>query len=169
MNKVKVIYGSDTGVTEHVIDTFLLNMLNDFEVDLVEICNITDKDWESHDFYILGIPTWYDGELQSDWEDYFDTFKEIDFSNKTVAIFGLGDQVGYGDWFVDGIGILAKEVIANGGKIIGHWPKEGYEFNESKGLLDENTFYGLPLDEDNQDDQTEDRLNKWITLIKETI
>ena len=25
--------------------------------------------------FILGIPTWYDGVLQSDWEDYFDDFK----------------------------------------------------------------------------------------------
>ena len=79
MKNVKLIYGTDTGNTEHVIDTYIINELdnNNFEYELVEVSDISIDDWDSHDFYILGIPTWYDGELQSDWENYFETFKTV--------------------------------------------------------------------------------------------
>ena len=81
--RVKLIYGSDTGNTEHVIDNCLLSIFEPyFEIESKCINDITSDDWKSHDFYILSIPTWYDGELQSDWEDYFEEFKNIDFSDK---------------------------------------------------------------------------------------
>jgi len=89
MKKLKLVYGSDTGKTENVINNYLLDLLEKhFKVEVIEVLDIQPKDWNSHNFYILGIPTWYDGLLQSDWEDYFDDFKQIDFSNKTIALFG---------------------------------------------------------------------------------
>jgi len=60
-----------------------------------------------------------------------------------------------------------KEVLANGGTIIGNWPNEGYEFIESKASIDENTLYGLALDEDNQDEYTYDRVKDWAGQIKD--
>ena len=171
MKNVKLIYGTDTGNTEHVIDTYIINELdnNNFEYELVEVSDISIDDWDSHDFYILGIPTWYDGELQSDWENYFETFKTLDFTGKTIAVFGLGDQIGYDEWFCDGIGILAKVIIENGGKVIGYTEKDdSYDFDTTpKSLVDDNTFYGLCLDEDNQDDLTQDRLVNWVDKLKE--
>jgi flavodoxin I len=165
--KIKVIYGSDTGNTEHVIDTYLLSELNNYEVELIDVSNVTADTWNNDNFFILGIPTWYDGELQSDWEDYFEEFKKIDFNKKTVAIFGLGDQVGYDEWFCDGIGILAEVVISNGGKIIGYTKKDdSYNFDTTpKVLKDENTFYGLALDEDNQSELTQNRIQKWVKQL----
>ena len=158
--KIKIIYGSDTGSTEYVIDTYLLNELNNHEIELSKIADISINDWNNHNFFILGIPTWYDGELQSDWENYFEEFKKIDFTNKTVAIFGLGDQVGYEEWFCDGVGILARVVIDNGGKIIGYTKKDdSYDFDmKTKLMLDDETFYGLALDEDNQNELTHERI-----------
>ena len=169
--RIKLIYGTDTGNTENVIDNILLSALEDngFEVETIGVHTVTPEDW-NHDKFILGIPTWYDGELQSDWEDYFNIFKAISFKGKTVAIFGLGDQLGYDEWFCDGVGILAKVVIENGGKVIGLTEKDDtYDFDTNPiALKDENTFYGLCLDEDNQDDLTEERIEKWVaTLLKE--
>jgi len=166
--RVKLIYGSDTGNTERVIDDVLLGIFkSDFDFKTAGVHAVGSEDWESHDFYILGIPTWYDGELQSDWEDYFDDFKQIDFTGKTVAIFGLGDQIGYGEWFCDGVGILAKVVEENGGKVIGLTKKDdSFEFESSIALKDENTFWGLCLDEDNQDELTSERLENWYKQIK---
>ena len=115
------------------------------------------------------MPTWYDGVLQSDWEDYFDEFKKIDFKGKKVAIFGLGDQIGYSEFFVDGIGILAEVIIENGGEIIGNWPVDGYQFDKSKALVNEKYFYGLAIDEDNEDELTDDRFTKWVSLLKDEI
>jgi|TARA_B100000035_G_C20969738_1_gene540470 flavodoxin I len=166
--RLKLVYGSDTGNTENVIDNYLLSIFEPhFEIETISVSQITPEDWESHDFYILSIPTWYDGELQSDWEDYFEEFQTIDFTGKTVAVFGLGDQIGYDEWFCDGVGILAKVVEEKGGKVIGHTEKDdSFDFETSKALKDENTFWGLCLDEDNQDELTEERLENWFNKLK---
>ena len=166
--RVKLIYGSDTGNTENVVENILLDIFEPyFNIEIKEVGNLTPDDWTSHDFYILSIPTWYDGELQSDWEDYFDEFKTINFTGKKVALFGLGDQIGYDEWFCDGIGILAEVVEKNGGKVIGHTKKDdSFDFETSKALKNENTFWGLALDEDNQDELTEERLKNWFNKLK---
>jgi flavodoxin I len=168
MKNVKLIYGTDTGNTEYVIDTYIITELTNHNInyELVEVCDVSSSDWESHTFYILGIPTWYDGELQSDWEDYFEEFKKIDFTGKKVALFGLGDQIGYDEWFCDGVGILAKIASDNGGEIIGLTEKDdSYDFETSKALKDKNTFWGLCLDEDNQNELTKERLENWFKYL----
>jgi flavodoxin I len=165
--RIKLIYGTDTGNTELVKED-LTKLLEKDDITVTNIAEITPKDWESHNYYILGIPTWYDGDLQSDWEDYFEEFKEIDFTGKTVAIFGLGDQLGYEEWFCDGVGILAKVVLDNGGKVIGYTDKdESYDFDTTpKSIIKDDVFYGLCIDEDNQGELTQERLSKWVEQIK---
>ena len=164
--RIKLIYGSDTGNTE-LVTADLVKLLNKDDIEVVTVDKVTEKDWESHIYYLLGIPTWYDGELQSDWEDYFEEFKKINFTDKKVAIFGLGDQIGYDEWFCDGIGILGKVVIENGGKLLGYTQKDSsYDFDESLALADDSTLYGLALDEDNQPELTNERLKKWVIQIK---
>ena len=167
--QAKIIYGSDTGNTDYVIETYILNELNSYfdKVDHIDIYQMDPKEWDTSDLLIIGIPTWYDGELQSDWDDYFENFKMLDFTGKTCALFGLGDQIGYGEYFVDGIGILAEVILANGGNIIGHWPMEGYSFSESKAVVNETHFYGLAIDEDNEDDMTFDRVRMWSKKVAE--
>ena len=162
--RIKLIYGSDTGNTELVTED-LVKLLDNIEVTTV--ADLTPEDWD-HDKFILGIPTWYDGELQSDWEEYFEEFKTIDFTDKTVAIFGLGDQYGYDEWFCDGVGILAKEILKNGGTVIGYTDKdESYDFETTpKSIIKDDVFYGLCIDEDNQGELTQDRLKKWVEQLK---
>jgi flavodoxin I len=166
---VKIIYGSDTGNTDYVIETYLLNELSIHfkEVSHLNIYNIEAADWSDDVLFIIGVPTWYDGELQSDWDSYLDEFKKLDFKGKTFAMFGLGDQIGYGEYFVDGIGILAEVILKNGGEIIGFWPTEDYKFSASKALVNDHLFYGLAIDEDNEDEQTYDRVKSWVALLDE--
>ena len=163
---IKIIYGSDTGNTEDITN-MIVNLLDNTEVVNVE--DLEPEDWNSHKYYLLGIPTWYDGELQSDWESYFEEFKTIDFTGKKVAIFGLGDQLGYDEWFCDGIGILAKVILKNGGRVIGYTDKdESYDFDTTpKSIIKDDVFYGLCIDEDNQGELTQERLENWITQIKD--
>ena len=56
--------------------------------------------------------------------------------------------------------------MENGGKIIGRWPTEGYDFDYSV-AQDGDEFLGLGLDNDNQDEETEERLIIWAELITE--
>ena len=162
--RIKLIYGSDTGNTELVTED-LVKLLDNIEVTTV--ADLTPEDWE-YDNFILGIPTWYDGELQSDWEEYFEEFKTIDFTGKKVAIFGLGDQLGYEEWFCDGIGILAKEILKNGGTVIGYTTKDkSYDFETTpKSIIKDDVFYGLCIDEDNQGELTQERLKNWVEQLK---
>ena len=162
--RIKLIYGSDTGITELVTED-ISKLLDNIEVTTV--ADLTSEDWD-HDKFILGIPTWYDGELQSDWEEYFEEFKTIDFTGKKVAIFGLGDQLGYEEWFCDGIGILAKVILKNGGTVIGYTTKDkSYDFETTpKSIIKDDMFYGLCIDEDNQGELTQERLKNWVEQLK---
>ena len=162
--KIGIIWGSDSGDTEDTTMT-MEGKLSSYDIEIINVAESSIDDFRKFDLLILGISTWYDGDLQSDWEDFFPTFEEIDFTNKTVAIFGLGDQYGYDEYFIDGVGILAKQIIKKGGEIIGHWPTESYEFVKSKALMNDKPFYGLAIDEGNQYDLSAERIDKWLVSL----
>lgn len=163
--KIGLFFGSDEGNTEAVAYR-IQQRLGEGVVDVMDIADVTQLEFVEYDKILLGIPTWDFGQIQSDWEEFWDDVAEVDFSSKTVALFGLGDQFGYGDYFLDAMGMLHDVVVARGAKIVGYWPTEGYEFEASKALLPEqNLFMGLALDEDQQEELSADRLNRWCTQI----
>ena len=155
-----LIYSSYTGLTFD-ITTIIEKYLDLLKLEVLEVSSINSNDFLRFDFLMLGVPTWFVGELEPEWDDYFPDFENIDFTGKDIAIFGLGDQYGYPDNFVDGIGILAEVIIKNGGNIVGYWPNNGYDFNKSIGLAPNGMFYGLALDEDNQPELSEERVKLW--------
>ena len=167
MKKVKIITGSDTGNTEYVAKD-IQKLLEPMEVEIQKVHNIRPNDWDA-DFYILGAPTWFDGECSQDWNWYIKSgkFGEVDFTDKVVAIYGLGDQVGYPDYYCDAIGILGNIVLHNGGELVGFTNPTGHVFDHSKGFNDDiKKFMGLALDEDNQPDLTHERLDNWVKELQ---
>lgn len=166
MKKIGLFFGSDTGNTEEVANK-IQALIGEDKVDIYDMYDVETSTFDDYDQIILGLSTWHDGQLQSDWDSFFEDFKTVDFTGKTVALFGLGDQYVYSEYFVDGIGIIATEVLANGGKIVGKWSTEGYEHTESKGEMEEGYFVGLAIDEDNQFDETDERVEKWVAQITE--
>lgn len=58
----------------------------------------------------------------------------IDLKGKPVAVFGLGDAVGYSEYFCDAMEEIYSTFKATGAKMIGHWPADGYEHEGSKVL-----------------------------------
>lgn len=166
--KTGLFYGTETGNTEEVANSIeKLWKINELEV--VKADEMTVDDYAQFDIIIIGLPTWYDGELQSDFDEFFDDFETIDFTGKIVALFGLGDQVGYPEYFVDSLGILGEVILKNGGKIIGMWPREGYDFDESKALYNDELFYGLPLDFENQSEMTQSRIEDWLKQLEKEL
>ena len=166
MEKIGLFFGSDTGNTEDIAHRIRVKISKE-HVYLIDIYDAKIEDFKEYDKIILGLSTWHDGQLQSDWDTFFEEFKKIDFTGKTVALFGLGDQHIYCDYFIDGVGIIGEVVIKNGGKIVGEWPSDGYEHTHSKAEIKKGVFLGLAIDEDNQDDQTDQRIDKWIEKIKQ--
>ena len=103
--------------------------------------------------------------MQEDWNNAFEEFKNIDFSGKTVAIVGLGNQFAFGESYVGAMKILYDAVIKNGAKVIGFTSTEGYHYQETEAVID-GKFVGLALDEGNQGTDTPDRIKEWIEKIK---
>lgn len=167
MTKIGLFYGTDTGNTERIaklIKTELDSKLSNCEVAVLEIYKKNKEDMAEYSLLILGMPTWYDGELQGDWEEFISEMNQINFTGKQVAFFGLGDQYGYASYFCDALGIFAEIVEKNGGMLVGFTGVEGYEHDFSKAQRD-NQFVGLCLDVDNQDDLTQKRITNWVAQI----
>lgn len=163
--EVKLFFGSSTGNTARVAKLIAA----EFGKGIAETLDIKKASVDDFDFcdgYILGLSTVDEGLLQEDWRRFWDDIEDVDFEGKTVAIFGLGDPVKYGKWFVDGIGIVYDYVSGAGAKVVGEWPNDGYlPFEQSKALRGDK-FLGLVIDEDNQKDLTEDRVRRWCAQIK---
>mgnify|MGYP005988654335 CR=1 FL=1 len=163
--KIGLFYGSTTCYTEIVAEKIQAII----GAEMVDIFNIKDQPLSlclDYDFIILGISTWDYGELQEDWESIWDDISQLDLSNKIVALYGMGDQIGYTEWFQDALGMLHDQAQAQEAKLIGYWPNEGYEFAASKALTpDKSQFVGLSLDEDTQYNQTDERLETWCEQI----
>lgn len=165
MKQVGIFFGSDTGNTEKVAEQIQLILGSD-KADLFDIRNATNEHIEKYDYLFFGISTWYYGDPQADWEDFFPNLEQIDFNGKTVAIFGCGDQEDYAEFFCSAMGMLRDIIEPNGAKIVGHWPIEGYNFEESKGLVDDDHFIGLAIDEDRQPELTTERIQTWVKQVK---
>lgn len=166
MVKVGLFFGSDEGNTESVAQR-IQGQFEEGQVNIYDIADVTQLEFTEYDHIILGIPTWDFGQIQSDWEEFWDDLSDIDFSGKTVALFGLGDQFGYGDYFLDAMGIMHDVIVENGANIIGHWSTAGYDFDASKALIEgQNCFVGLAIDEDQQEELTDQRIKSWCEQIK---
>jgi flavodoxin I len=165
--EIGLFFGSDDGNTESVAYR-IQSRFGSGVCDVYDISNVTQLEFTEHSKIILGIPTWDFGQIQSDWEDFWGDISEVDFSGVKVALFGLGDQFGYGDFFLDAMGMLHDLVQERGAKIVGHWPTGDYEFDASKAQIPgEDLFVGLGIDEDQQSEQTAERLNLWCQQLAE--
>ncbi|MCC8376166.1 MULTISPECIES: flavodoxin FldA [Photorhabdus] len=165
---IGIFFGSDTGNTENIAKK-IQKILGSDIAEVHDIAKSSKEDIEQFDILLLGIPTWYYGEAQCDWDDFFPTLEEIDFEGKLVALFGCGDQEDYAEYFCDAMGTIRDIIEPRGAIIVGHWSTEGYHFEESKGLADDSHFIGLAIDEDRQPELTEERVNAWTKQIYEEL
>ncbi|MCP3967236.1 MAG: flavodoxin [Lentisphaerae bacterium] len=165
MANIAIIYGSTTGNTQSAAEKIQSQFGS--EAVLLEASAFSASDASEYDVLVLGSSTWGIGELQDDWlgADWLDN---IDLNGKKVAFFGCGDQSGFGDSFVDALGILKERLANSGAKFIGAWSTEGYDFSGSVAVEGDH-FVGLPLDEENQGELTDERIAKWVEQLKSEI
>ncbi|MBI9069735.1 MAG: flavodoxin [Salinivirgaceae bacterium] len=135
------------------------------ELEHVNVEDLTAEKFLAYKNYILGVPTWFDGELPNYWDEFIPDLEDLDLKGKTFALFGAGDQKGYAENFVDAIGILGSYIESRGGKLVGFTKNEGYEFETSKALRGDE-FCGLPLDFENQARQNKPRIKTWVEQLK---
>lgn len=168
MAEMGLFYGTQTGNTQTAAETIQKEFGGESVVELIDISQAELSDFEKYPYIIIGCPTWNVGQLQDDWDNFFDQLDEIDFTGKQVAYFGEGDQVDYADSFQDAMGMLEEKISEQGGETVGYWSTEGYDFTESKAIRD-GKFVGLAIDEDNQSELTDDRIKAWVAQLKQEL
>ena len=164
MSDIGLFFGSSTGNTagaaDQIVDAFAAYGIS---VEQYGISRSTLGKINDYDKLIFGCPTWNIGELQDDWALVMEDFAKLDLTGKQVAIFGYGDQYAYPDSYQDALGIIALACVDSDADVVGFWPADGYEFEESQAVF-EDMFCGLALD-DSQMDQAEGIVRRWVNQL----
>lgn len=166
--KTALVYGTSTGNTERIAEE-IQGQLEDFlDVTMLDVGEIEPAAFQEYELIVIGIPTWNTGELQDDWVAMVDQLTDIDLSGRRIAIFGLGDAIGYAYNFQDGMGILHQHFTSLGATAeLGYTSTDGYDFKESLALVEDGSvFCGLALDEDNESEESDDRIEAWVKQLK---
>lgn len=163
MEKIGVFYGTNTGKTEAIAEEIEFNLRKD-DYEIINVADGIDKISEFKNLILL-TPTYGVGEVQEDWAKVMPQLEKTDFSGKKVAVAGLGNQFAFGESFVGGMRVLYNVVVKNGGEVIGFTSTEGYKYEESEAVIG-NQFVGLAIDENNQEDETPERIMEWVSELK---
>lgn len=164
MNKTCIIYGSSTGTCQAIAEK-IAEKLGVNSSDVFDVANIDADTAGDYTNLLLGTSTWGAGELQDDWYDGLETLKKADLSGKTVALFGCGDCESYGDTFCGAMAEIYDGLKDSGATFVGQVDTDGYTYDDSAAVID-GKFIGLPLDDVNEDDKTDGRIEAWIESIK---
>jgi len=166
MSKIGIYYGSNSGNTQEVAEE-IAKKLNIDKADLHDVSKAS-TDFSAYGVLLFGSPTLGLGDLQDDWEDYIGKLKNADLNGKKVALFGCGDSSSYSDTFCDAIGKIYQTIKGKGCEIVGKVSADGYTYDDSEALVD-GQFIGLPIDNDNESNLTDQRISNWVEELKKTI
>lgn len=162
MNKIAILYGTSGGSVESVAKQ--VQDLFEGNADIYNVLDVSLSEIEDYKYIIVGTSTTGIGDLQDDWEGFLPSFAKIDFTGKKVAIFALGDSASYSTSFAESMKVVYDE-IHDKVEVVGKVPDVGYTYDDSTAVED-GVWVGLPLDEDNEYDMTEERLIKWVEQLK---
>ncbi len=165
MEKIGIFYGSTLGHTR-VIAERIGAAFGQEQAQVINIENASIATLESFGNLILGTSTWGVGEMQEDWETFARQLHKIDLSGKKIALFGVGDQVEWSDSFVNGMGMLYHK-LTDKATIVGFTSTQSYNFDISLALKNDQ-FVGLAIDEVNQSALTQERISRWVELLKKS-
>jgi flavodoxin long chain len=167
MGKIAIFYGTEQGHTRSVAQR-IAAAFGDPVPDVIDVAEARAADLERYDSLVLGAPSWGVGQLCDSWEQLLPDLEDVSLAGKRVALFGLGDQQGHPESFVEALHVLHEAVSARGATIVGSWPTEGYEFLVSSAVRD-GRFVGLALDEASQSELTDDRVRRWVAEVSDEL
>jgi flavodoxin I len=165
------LYYSPVGGNVNRVANMLGEMIGNDKVDIIPVNEVEKGDLSKYDKVILlgstvGADHWNNETIVDEWPEFFTKIKEISFEKKKVAIVGLGNSFLYPSHFVDGMAVLYERLTKQNAKVLGFVEKKGYDFTDSEAVNDDGLFCGLPIDEDNEEELTAERLENWISILK---
>ncbi|MCL3781132.1 flavodoxin [Prolixibacteraceae bacterium JC049] len=164
MNKTAIFYSFQTNKSAKIAEKIITEFGNDIEA--IDAESLDGATFLGYDNLILGVPTWFDGELPRYWDEFMPELEELDLKGKQFGIYGLGDQKGYPENFGDAVGLMEEALVKQGAKVVGYTTTDGYEFERSQAIR-EDQFCGLILDQENQGRLTNDRVKAWVEKLKQ--
>ena len=165
MNKTGIFYSFNSTKTAKTAEKIVQEFEPEFDIQKVNAEELNEELFSSFNNLILGVPTWFDGELPIYWDEFVPAIEDMNLKGKTIAIFGLGNQVEYPENFGDAVGIMAELVTDRGAKLVGLTSTEGYTYESSRAEAD-GKFLGLVLDQETQPRLTKERISEWIKDLK---
>ena len=168
--RVRLYYSTITGNTEKVSNIIAeaCRERKDIEVSVTLIDDCTSV--YDCDIYIFGAPTLNTGAGSDRTGTSFDewaylTLPNLDFKNKRVAVFGLGNCRGYSFYFCDAVGELYDYFQDAGAEMFGDAidPKD-YNYESSYAERD-GKLVGMLFDEENESDRHHERARNWLTTL----
>ena len=167
MKNICVIYGSSTGTCQGLAEK-IGQQLGVQDDGIIDVQNLSADVVNKYDVLILGTSTWGAGEMQDDWYDRVKVLKQAGLQGKAVAVFGCGDSESYSDTFCGGMAELYNAAKDAGATMMGEVATDGYNFDDSEAVVD-GKFVGLALDEVNEDDKTDSRIEAWVEELKKNL
>lgn len=162
MKKTIIVYGSTTGTCEDIAGRIAGRLGG---VEVIDVARLDARRIADNDNLILGTSTWGEGEVQDDWYGGLALIRNSDLSGKTVAVFGCGDSVSYADSFCSGMAELYDAARQSGATLVGEVSADGYDFGASSAVMG-GRFVGLAIDEVNESDLSDARIEAWVDGIK---
>ncbi len=168
MSKIGIFYASAGGNTTIVAEA----LKEAFEVE-DDDCVLMEDDFDSieqfenYDTLFIGSSSWGQGDFHFSWVDpiFEITSDGLDLSGKKVAFFGAGDAKTHGEHFCSALGKLYDVFTKAGAKTVGFVDTDDYTYTKS--LAEKNgKFCGLAIDNINEPDKTEERIENWIEQLK---
>ena len=104
-------------------------------------------------------------ETTSSANHFLDQLKSQDLTGKKVALFGCGDSSSFSDTFCSAMGEIHDGLAATGCTFVGQVDASGYTYDDSAAESG-GKFVGLALDEVNEDDKTDGRIDAWAAQLK---
>jgi flavodoxin I len=164
MKKTAIVYSFNTKKSGKIAEKIKAEF-NDDAIEMVNAEEVSEEIFSTYDQLILGVSTWFDGELPNYWDEFVPAVEEMDLKGKKFAIFGLGDQKGYPENFQDGMGLMAEILEDQGAKIVGFTSTKGYTYERSRAERGDQ-FVGLSIDMENQSAKTNSRIADWVKELK---
>lgn len=164
MSKTGIFYSFHSNKTAKISEK-IIEFYGKENLDAINAEEVNEENFLKYDNYIIGVATWWDGELPNYWDEFVPAIEEMDLSGKKFAIYGLGDQKGYPENFNDGVGIFADLVASRGAEIVGFTSRDGYTYESSRAERGDQ-FSGLCIDQENQARLSKGRIEKWVDQLK---
>lgn len=172
MSKIGIFFGTDTGSTRLVAKKIYSELGEALADKPKNINRASPAELLQYDALILGTPSYGVGDLpglavgcqEANWAEFVPYLDGADLSGKRVALFGLGHQERYASRFASSLIQLYRVFYGYGADIVGRWSTEGYQFEHSDSIID-NQFVGLVLDQRGQPYLTDERIKTWLAQV----